>query len=492
MNIKRYRILLVEDNPGDARLMRESLAGHGAGSFEILGVGFLSEGLALLELGENRFDAILLDLTLPDEQGLTTLVRVHAAAPATPIIIMTGMDDEELAMKAVHHGADEYMVKGEAGMNPLARVILYAIERRKAREEVARARKTAEEATKIKDKFLSLVAHDLQTPLTSLTTMLKIMAMDTSPAPAPAHGRVIGQALETAETMSALINELLDISRLQTGMVVPQPRFIDASFAVMGVLDRVGHAARTKNITLINTVPEGRRLYADLNLISEVFFNIVANAIKFTPAGGSVTVFAHDNEPGVISIGDTGTGMEPDTMKKLFRYDAKFSTPGTAGERGTGLGLPLSMDIMKAHGGDIRVESRPGRGSVFSVVLPVVKPKVLIVDDDRLMRFMFREAVSGLDIDIIEAENGRDAVKTLETDTPHLIILDILMPEMDGFGFLEYMRKTPKTKLLPVIVITSLDDMSTREKVFRLGADDFAQKPFVIEDLIPRVRRFIL
>lgn len=492
MDIKRSRILMVEDNEADARLVREAVAETAAAMFEIIGVERLSEALTLLELEKEGFDAVLLDLSLPDAQGLGTLMRITEAAPSVPIIVMTGSDDEELAMKAVHHGAQEYLVKGEANLKSLTRTVRYAIERQKIDEELKKTRKAAEEAMKIKDKFLSLIAHDLLTPLTSTAALLKVAAMDTNPPLHPTHAKTIAQALGTVDGMAVMIEELLNMSRLQTGMIVPQKRFIDASFVAMSVIDRMAHAALQKGVKLVNNVPHGTRIYADLGLISEVFFNLISNGIKFTPPGGGVTVFVPENDRWVIAVGDTGVGIAKENLDKLFQHEVKFTTPGTAGEKGTGLGLPLSRDIMKAHDGDIRVDSQPGRGSIFSIVLPPVKPVVLIVDDDKLMRLMFRDAVSELNAEIIEAEHGQQAVDIIETVPPHLILLDIMMPVMDGYEMLEYLRKNPKTKLLPVIIITSATDMATREKCFRLGADDLVTKPFVIEELIPRIRRYII
>lgn len=485
-------ILLVEDNPADTNMVREALGADTNALFAITPVERLTEALALLELEKNRFNAVLLDLSLPDEDGIDSFLRIGAAAPDTPVIILTGLNDEELAMKAMHRGAQDYLIKGEQSMAILPHSIRYAIERQRAESELKAARQRAEEATRLKDKFVSLMAHDLQTPLTSVSTMLKIATMDTEEPLPVHHARILKSVLETVEGMSSMIEELLSISRLQAGTISPQSRFIDAAFAVMSVMDRLAHAAAKKGIVLSNDVPPRMRLYADLNLYSEALFNVVSNAIKFSRSGGTVHIFAPRQEPGVIAVRDEGVGMDAATLAKLFKHEEKFTTDGTAGEKGTGLGMPLAHDIMQAHHGAIRAESAPGTGSVFYLGLPAATPQILIVDDDRLTRIMLKQQMEDLDVRLLEAESGEAALALLEDTLPHLIFIDIMMPVMDGFELLERLRKNPKTEFIPTIVITSNSDSAMREKAFRLGADDFIAKPFAMEELIPRVRRFIV
>ncbi len=485
-------ILLVEDNPADAYMAREALANSGKISFEITQVERLAEALALLELEKRRFAAVLLDLALPDEQGINSLLRIRAAAPDMPVIILSGLDDEEISIKAVHQGAQDYLIKGENSMAILPHTVRYAIERQHVESELKEARRRAEDATRLKDKFLSVVAHDLQSPLTSVSTRIKIAAMDTDEPLPLRHARTLQQVLETVEEMSSLMEELISISRIQTGSIIPQPRFFDAAFAAMSVKDRLAHAAAKKGVAIANDIPPHMRLYADLNLFSEALFNVVSNAIKFSNPGGTIHIFAPREEPGVLAVRDKGVGMDAAALAKLFRHEEKFTTTGTAGEKGTGLGMPLAQDIMQAHHGTIRAESRPGSGSVFYLALPEVKPQILIVDDDRMTRIMLKGLLESLGADILDAENGEMALALLENGLPHLMIIDAMMPVMDGFELLERLRKNPKTQLIPTMVITANSNIAAREKAFSLGADDFITKPILLEELIPRVRRFVV
>ncbi|MEE8483874.1 MAG: hybrid sensor histidine kinase/response regulator, partial [Nitrospinota bacterium] len=217
-----------------------------------------------------------------------------------------------------------------------------------------------------------------------------------------------------------------------------------------------------------------------------------SNAIKFSYKGGRITLFRPPGRRTAIAVKDTGTGISEKILPKLFMHEEKTTTTGTAGEKGTGLGLPFCHDIMTAHGGSLTVESAEGVGTTFYAELPPVRPKILFVDDEETIRYLFKESIHEYDLEIIEAENGEIAKRIIERDMPHLVITDISMPIMDGWELLESIRSNSKTAELPVIVLTSISDMESREKAFRMGANDFLAKPLVMEDLIPRVRRFVV
>ncbi len=190
-------------------------------------------------------------------------------------------------------------------------------------------------------------------------------------------------------------------------------------------------------------------------------------------------------------MADTGIGIKDKRLKTLFNYEERTSTVGTSGESGTGFGLPLARDIMKAHGGGLHVESTYSEGSTFYVRLPHVRPNVLIVDDEQIIIDTLKNLLKATDVECLEAVNGNMGQEIAKQKLPHLILLDIFMPDMDGLELLEYIKSNPITRKIPVIVITGDPKIETRDKVFELGADDFITKPFNIEDLIPRVRRFV-
>lgn len=360
---------------------------------------------------------------------------------------------------------------------------------RDTERELISAKEKAEEATEVKDKFVSLVAHDLKGPITSIWGYLQILHDEAC------QGKVtptfIDEAMSSCQDMTTLISEILSLSRIKTGHLTPHKSFLNARKLMEYIVHNFSILAGKKEVKIINSVPENIRIYADEKLFYEVIRNLVSNAIKFTSKGDNITIFVPGSEPTTIAISDTGTGMSPDYMKGIFKFEEKTSMKGTSNESGTGFGLPLAKDIMKAHNGDLYVESVPGKGSTFYARLPKVRPVILIVEDEEPVANSISQILSIIDAKIEIALTVNHAEQLIEEALPHLILLDILIPEIDGFHLLEHVMSNPDTRHTPVIVITGDPDIETRNRVFQLGAADFVTKPFQREDLLPRVKRFV-
>lgn len=356
--------------------------------------------------------------------------------------------------------------------------------------DLVTAREQAEAATKLKDKFVSLVAHDLRSPFTSMMGLLKHFAMRNSFLEDEENKKIFDLVFKNGDRMLAMIEDLLKIGRLQSGKITLQPKFFKGYVAVAVTIGSISHNASQKGIEIINDVPVDMRLYADQSLFDEVLLNLLSNAIKFCSRGDKITVFTPPGLKSAIAVRDTGKGVNEKQMPNLFRHEVTTSTPGTAGELGTGLGLPYSYDIMKAHGGDITVESAPGKGSVFCAMLPYVRPIALVVDDDPMALLVVRSHLEKIHIEVMEAASGEQALSAMKDRRPHIIITDIVMSGMDGFALLDRLKQDSATSGIPVIAMTSFNG-DTREKAFRHGADDFVSKPIEVGDFIPRVRRFV-
>lgn len=362
-------------------------------------------------------------------------------------------------------------------------------ERKRTEEELKKAKDRAEESSRLKDKFVSLVSHDLRTPFASILGLLRLLRADTVHPLHEDQKALLQHVLKIGEGLVNMIDRLLDVGKLKTGKIRPNKRFVDASDIVAKVAARLEHSASDKNIKLVNEVMRGSRIYTDADLYGEVLHNLVSNAIKFSRKDSLITIFL-SGDSSSVAVRDSGDGLKAEDVPKLFQFEEKTSTPGTEGEPGFGLGLPFSMDIMKALGGSIDVEVAEG-GSVFTAVLPKVKPLIMIVDDDSLSRILMKESLEPVEADVIEADNGDEALAILTTSRPHLIIVDINMPLMDGFELLDKLKERADTKNTPVIVITSDNNMETRERAFRMGAVDFCGKPPIKHDFLPRVRRLL-
>ncbi len=357
--------------------------------------------------------------------------------------------------------------------------------------ELETARHNAEEATRLKDKFVSLVAHDLRSPFTSMMGLFQMMDENGGGTQLSEKQKLIlERVVRSGEGLLKMIDELLNISRLQTGNILIRPRFIDASFTITVVVSALDHMAKSKKIEIVNEVPKGARLYADLDLIQEVLMNLVSNAIKFTNPGGRIVIFVPYGKS-AIAVRDTGVGMSDSYLSRIFRYEEKTTTAGTNGEKGSGFGLPLSAEIMLAHGGSLRAESKPGEGTVFYAELPDRKPLALVIDDMDINRISFARILENARMEVMCAENGKKALTIIAERRPDIIVTDIHMPKMNGLDFLTYIQRDPILKNTPVLAISADSDDEIRQKAFMVGASDFILHPVNPEEFLARARRLI-
>lgn len=364
-------------------------------------------------------------------------------------------------------------------------------DRKRTEKELRKAKEEAENATRLKDQFVGLVAHDLKSPFVSILGFLKLVCEDQVNPLNPRHREMIRRTMESGERLLKMVDELLKHCRFRTGKMALQYGFFDGYLIAASVIEDMARQAREKEIELRNEVPKGTRLYADIHLLKEVMANLVYNSIKFCDTGDRISIFVPPGKETAIAVKDTGLGIKKDVLPKLFRPDFHATTKGTRGEKGMGLGLSFCREIMEAHGGKITVDSSPGQGSVFYISLPTVRPKVLVVDDDYMAREIIRGFIGDIDAEVMEAESGKRAVEILREFLPHLVVTDLFMPDIDGYKLIHHIRKDPKFCSVPIIAMTSDKDMAARERVFRAGANDFVAKPLMMEEFNPRIRRYV-
>jgi signal transduction histidine kinase len=239
--------------------------------------------------------------------------------------------------------------------------------------ELRNAKDEAEEATKLKDKFLTIVSHDLKGPL---GIVRGFMSLSLRPDSKPEEMRnIAGRSYKILDDMLGMIDQLLDIGRIKTGQMHIQKYRFSAWVCAEASIQKLRPVAEEKGVAIRNDLRRDATLFADAALIDRVFTNLLSNAIKFTPHGGVVTVFRP--APGAVAIRDTGVGIDEKILPDLFRHEVKTSGVGTAGETGTGLGLPFCQDIMRAHGGALRVETGRGGTTIF-LELPGESPTNLV------------------------------------------------------------------------------------------------------------------
>jgi signal transduction histidine kinase len=365
------KILLVEDDPFDADLLREMLSEVRTVQFEWAHAERLND--AIHRLREETFDVILLDLSLPDSAGRETLARAYGQAHDIPIVVLTGHSDEALALKTLHEGAQDYLVKGQADPHTLVRSIRYAIERHQLMREIDRGR---QQQLKMKDQFLSHVSHELRSPMAVIyqfaTNLLDRLAGDLTPEQA----EYLEIILRNVNQLRTMIEDLLEVTRAETGKLTINPQWTPLTGLVRETLDTMGMAASAKEIALsVDISGDLPFAYADPKRIRQVLMNLIDNAIKFTSAKGRIAVQARvsGEDPNFlcISVADTGCGIPPEENKKIFESMYQVKDSVEMNRKGLGLGLYICKELVSRHGGRIWVESQPGQGSTFFFTLPI-------------------------------------------------------------------------------------------------------------------------
>jgi len=364
------QVLLIEDNPGDADLVRLRLI-EGSTPVNVSCVNRLSDGLAFLAKKETTL--ILLDLNLPDSHGAETFRKVLEKAPNVPVVILSGQEDELLAMKAVHQGVQDYLVKGDMTSKHLERSMRYAIERQGLLHSLEISRK---QQIEFKNQFLSHVSHELRTPLTCIHQYVSLLFDGLAGPVAPEQRDHLQTILKSVNQLHAMIRDLLEATRAESGKVSVEPRCIALADSVQQAVAMMQAIAQKKRVVLeLAPNPALPLLCADPDRVLEVLINLIDNAIKFTPEGGSVTVktMVVETEPDFVNISviDTGRGITAEALPLIFErlYQDPDSIDGN--RSGLGLGLYIAKELVRLQGGKMWVASQPFKGSTFSFTLPL-------------------------------------------------------------------------------------------------------------------------
>jgi signal transduction histidine kinase len=369
MNNGHTNVLLIEDNPGDADLVRLRLV-ESQSHVQVNCVPRLSDALACLEVETPSL--VLLDLNLPDSHGAETFRRIREKAPNVPVVILSGQDDEAMAIKAVHQGVQDYLVKGDITSKQLERAIRYAVERQGLLLALEIARK---QQLEFKNQFLSHVSHELRTPLTCIHQYVTLLLDGLAGQLAPDQSDHLKTVLKSVNQLHAMIRDLLEATRADSGKLRIEPRCIDIGELIQQAVAMMHPTAAEKEVDLVAAVDQNIELvYADPDRTLEVLINLIDNGIKFTPPNGSVIVKASnvDTDPTAVylSVCDSGRGIPQDALPLVFERLYQDPNAVDGNRSGLGLGLYIAKEIVALHGGRMWVASEPASGSTFSFTLP--------------------------------------------------------------------------------------------------------------------------
>ncbi|GAK55099.1 response regulator receiver sensor signal transduction histidine kinase [Candidatus Vecturithrix granuli] len=386
--IPKPNILVVDDTPANLRLLNEILTGQG------YIVRPVPDGrLAIASAKAAAPDLVLLDIRMPEMSGYEVCqeLKTNELTREIPIIFISALHDVVDKVKAFELGGVDYITKPFQPEEVLSRVkthlTLRTLQKRlqekneQLSEEIAE-RTHAEEALKAselqlrknnasKDKFFSIIAHDLRGPISSLNDLTHFASENIDTYTLQQLKEIILLQRDTTENLAKLLENLLTWSRLQRDMIEFIPQEIDLKQLVKRSIALFTVQAEHKQISLKNSVQESVIIYADFNMIDTVIRNLVSNAIKFTHPNGSIEITVRqDQQYAEVSVTDNGIGIEPQHLAKLFDPEAKYKRLGTAHEKGTGLGLILCKEFVEHNGGRIWAESEVSKGSTFTFTLP--------------------------------------------------------------------------------------------------------------------------
>lgn len=463
-------VLLVEDNPGDADLVRLRLV-EGQAQANVSCVARLADGLA--QLSEKRPSVVLLDLNLPDSQGAETFRKVLEKSPDVPVVILSGQNDEALAIKALHQGVQDYIVKKDITSGGLARAMRYAMERQALLRSLEMSRK---QQLEFKNQFLSHVSHELRTPLTCIHQYATILLDGLAGQLKPDQLEHVNTILRSVNQLKAMVRDLLEATRAESGKLRVEPRCVVLSDLIQQAVAMMIETAREKQVKLTATIDTPLPLVvADPDRVVEIFINLLDNAIKFTPASGSVTVqatcTASDPDFVYVTVQDTGCGIAPEARPLIFERLYQDPNSADGNRKGLGLGLFITKELVRLHGGRIWVASDAGHGSTFSFTLPAYcLPKLLspvITHEGKL-----RDAIVLLRVDLkSKAVPPRGNWKELCTKSLELLQRcvyldkDVVLPPMAALGMEQTFYVVASTDMVRVSVMGT----RIREQILKLA-----------------------
>lgn len=355
-----HSILIVDDIPANLKLLGNVLKCAG---YKVRPV--TSGKLALQVAEREKPDLILLDVMMPGMDGYEVCrqLKENPDLRDIPVIYISALNDTKDIVKAFTSGGVDYITKPFQAEEVIARVSTHL--------QIQQQRKDLQILNATKDKFFSIISHDLRSPFTSFLGLTSLMKDDLKTMSSTEIEEMAGWLNKSASNIFGLLENLLEWSLMQRGITSFNPESFLLSDKISGCMELSKDAALKKEIQCFINIPVDMEVYADAHMFETVIRNLVTNAVKFTPKGGRITLSSRmaENNTILVSIQDTGTGIHKDLIGKLFQLDEQTGRKGTDGEPSTGLGLIICKDFVEKNGGTIRVESEEGKGSIFSFTL---------------------------------------------------------------------------------------------------------------------------
>ncbi len=535
------KILVVDDEPHFELIVRQTFRrqiNDGSLSFE-----FAFNGLEALEKlkADPKIEAVLSDINMPEMDGLTLLEKINAQYPAIKTVVITAYADISNIRAAMNSGAFDFLVKPIA-LEDLRKTLAKTLSLTRQLRELEAARREREHAQKelvdhlqkmdqLKDEFLANITHELNTPLNGIIGIAESLA---DGAAGKLSGQVktnISMLAASGRRLSSLVHDILDFSKLKNSDLKMELRPVRINDAVSMVLELSRPLAADKPLVLKNKLsPDLPPVMADENRLQQIFHNLIGNAVKFTERG-SVSISARiDGDLLGVTVADTGVGIPEQKQETIFNSFEQLDSSETRKYGGAGLGLAITRKLLALHHGKIEVESEEGKGSRFTIWLPIcqgesppapadtapnrlinwrgetgenltVMPKpahgkaifrILVADDEPVNRQVLANHFALEDYQVDAVSNGLAAMQAIESDTEYdLLLLDLMMPGMSGYEVCRRIRRAYSLIELPVLILTAKNQPRDFLAGLEAGANDYLAKPFDKRELLARAKTLL-
>jgi CheY-like chemotaxis protein len=495
-------ILIVDDVPANLKILGDILKLDG---YKVRPVP--SGKLALQVAEKEKPDLILLDIMMPEMDGFEVCrnLKAHETLSEIPIIFISALNDTSDIVNALKSGGVDFITKPFHSEEVSARVKTH-LKLHLQSKLLQQQSKELQELIATKDKFFSIISHDLRGPLGGFMSYTEMMAEDcTNFSPCQMQEMTLEMS-QSAKNIFSLLENLLEWSRMQQGHTAYKPQTVNLFSLTTDCIKTLTDSIRKKELQLEIKIAESHTVFADINMLQSIVRNLVGNAIKFTPTAGKITLSASltENNTTVFIVKDSGIGMNQPLLSNLFKLAVNNSRPGTNGEQSSGLGLLLCKEFVEKHCGELWVESEEGKGSEFFFTLPdnpdcssdldntgnsseeitdqIKNLKILIAEDNELSENLIRMLTHAFSNRVFSVNTGSEAVEfCLDNPDLDLIFMDIKMPGLDGFEATRQIRRFNKEVI--IIAQTAFGLRGDREKAKNAGCNDFLSKPVNKSDL---------